>query len=224
LRKSRFPVVATKSTPPTPPPQSTATTHGVPEEEAAVSHTHRRLLHCEDIETDPTTATGPRYLFFPSYAIGQNIITQAQLDTLTAQYYSQSQLSFGLILPTCFLGVVLLLDMRVSLPWWIFMVLCLFCIVALLVGMDRLHKFNSELQMLIRSSYCVKVLAAKKQKQADAAAAAAAKKAADDATAAKGDVTLKTLSDSLDKLTELVQNLGKGPVNVNIGTLPPAHG
>jgi hypothetical protein len=175
-------------------------------------------FHCGDY----TGNNEPRYLLYTTYAIGQNLITQAQVDSLKSQFYAQSQLAFGLIIPTIFLSFVLVfgVDIVVVSPPILFIVAGLLCLGAFLIGNDRLHRYYSELQLLIQSAYCVKLAAKVKQDAADAAAlvaAAAAKKKADDA-AAKDAITLDSVSKQILDLKAFVENWVKAPVSVNINT------
>lgn len=112
----------------------------------------------------------PEQILYPEYAIGQKLITREEYDQLETMYVTQAQAAFGLILPSLLLMFAIWYSGLLRLPWWSPLAIALFILVAVSVGMDRLHKFNSDLQELIVSRWD---------------AAQDAKKAAEDAADAK---------------------------------------
>lgn len=122
----------------------------------------------QDSRYDPAF---PEQILFPEYAIGQKLITRAEYNQLETEYFTQAQAAFGLILPTLLLVFAIHFSGVLRLSGWVYDLIAFVLVVAFLVGMDRLHKFNSDLQLLIVSRYDA-VVAAKEQARADAVAKA----------------------------------------------------
>jgi hypothetical protein len=118
----------------------------------------------------------------PPYAIGMNLISRDDYNNLKNEYFSQSELSLGLILPMVLIVLGLVLTPQIGLTppgwptdstswyslqfWlrglaWTFMCLAMVRIseALFLVGMERYHKFRLEVKLLILGNW---------QKQQDA--------------------------------------------------------
>jgi hypothetical protein len=106
--------------------------------------------------TDPLQEKEPD-IYEPNYAIGRGYLTQSEYDSLFDQYYRQSQLATGLILPLLMLIVATWIRADCCrVEWWsgwakllavvVFVALPL---VLWFIGMDRLHQFYSEVQARI---------------------------------------------------------------------------
>ena len=136
----------------------------------------------------------PDQILFPEYAIGKRLITRDEYNELQSQYFTQAQATFGVILPTLLLLFALNYSGVLQLSTWVYIVVDALLVIALIAGMDRLHKFHSELQLLIVGRY-------------DAAtdAALAAKTAAEEA--AKKDKPTPTLAASLAALKDEIAGL-----------------
>jgi hypothetical protein len=140
----------------------------------------------------------PDQILYPEYAIGQKLITREEYDQLETIYVTQAQAAFGLILPSVLLLIAIWFTGVLALATSTVVVVGVLLFVAALVGMDRLHKFNSELQLLIVSRWD-----AMQEAKKAAAAAAAAKKATDQANAQ----LLKALKEDIDELKIVTKNL-----------------
>jgi hypothetical protein len=95
----------------------------------------------------------PESLLFPEYAIGQKLITRAEYTAIRDEYYTQSQASFGVILPLLFLAYALARSGVAAVGGWVYAAIAAAAVVAFIAGADRLHKYYSELQALIISRY-----------------------------------------------------------------------
>ena len=143
----------------------------------------------ENPESTPNTGTAPGtqsteqtvqyevpyYVLDPEYAIGMGIISQTEYSTLRDEYYTQARTLTGIAFPLG--GFVLYMWFGgQSWGWWPYIIL--FVIAGgVIAGLDRLHKFYSELQMLIIGHYVAIKLAEKKA--ADTAAHTVTKKVLD---------------------------------------------
>jgi hypothetical protein len=116
----------------------------------------------------PDPPPPPPKVFHPEYAIGQGLITRDEYNRIQDEYFAQSQMSLGLILPVCVLAYALSKSQQLSLDIVSMRVLGAGLAVLFVVGMDRWHKFDSELQALILSRWN-KVQKADAQAQQDAA-------------------------------------------------------
>ena len=88
-------------------------------------------------------------LLYPEYAIGQQLITRAEYDDIRNSYYVQGQAACGLFIPLIGLSIASVGSDQVSVPWYVKVLVPLFAVLALVGGLDRLHKYQSELQALI---------------------------------------------------------------------------
>jgi hypothetical protein len=134
----------------------------------------------------------------PPYAIGMGIITRDDYNNLKNEYFSQSELSLGLILPLVLivLGLVLtpqlglappigehasLLDPQSWLKWAAWGLMCLFMALLsqmlFMIGMERYHKFRLEVKLLILGNW-QKQQDAKKDSKATSSASPSAIQAA----------------------------------------------
>jgi hypothetical protein len=160
----------------------------------------------------------------PPYAIGMNLISRDDYNTLKNEYFSQSELSLGLILPMVLivLGLVLTPQLGLAPPgwpkdpamlhelqfWlrglaWTFMCLAMVRLseAMFLIGMERYHKFRLEVKLLILGNW---------QKQQDA------KKAKGSSGSSAGKPPSKTTPPAAGPGTSLSLNLS--PVTLDIHT------
>src|SRR5208283_138209 len=104
----------------------------------------------------------------PEYAIGMGIITRDDYNNEMNQYFAQSELSLGLIVPLILIVLGLVLTPQVGLNGgaWIAMCLALAPIsgVLFVVGMERWQKYRMELKLLIMGNW-EKLQDAKKQQK-----------------------------------------------------------
>jgi hypothetical protein len=93
----------------------------------------------------------------PEYAIGQGLLTRDDYNAIQDQYYGQTQISFGLILPLAFLTFAILATPQLGLTglWVVCAALALAVVQALLlsVGTDRRNKFETEVESHIASQF-----------------------------------------------------------------------
>jgi hypothetical protein len=110
----------------------------------------------------------PHYVLDSEYAIGMGIISQQEYTSLRDEYYTQARTLTGVAIPLG--GLMLYLRFGTDQHWgWTYVYIASAILAGLIFGLDRLHKFYSELQMLIIGHYVKNALAAKE------AAATAAK-------------------------------------------------
>jgi len=98
-------------------------------------------------------------VYEPNYAVGRGLLTQSEYNALYDQYYRQSELATGLILPLLMLAATgcIRIDCCYALGGWMIWLLALVGILIWFilawslwrVGLDRLHKFYSEVQARI---------------------------------------------------------------------------
>jgi hypothetical protein len=93
----------------------------------------------------------------PEYAIGNGVISNDDYNKLKDEYFAQSELSLGLILPMMLIVLGLRLTPQVGLQgvFWVAMCLALVPISGGLfwVGMERRHKYRLELKLLILGNW-----------------------------------------------------------------------
>ena len=160
-------------------------------------------------ETKAPDEAIPCYVLRIQYAIGQQIITQAQVDALRSRYETQSQLATGLFFPTILLIIALATTVRTHVSCWIYASLFFFAVLALATGIHRRHKYYSEVRKLIRSSYAQKIENQKKENERAAKAAAAGEAAQKQAR-----TMLEDIRRDLAKLSDMVQNQLRAPVTI----------
>ncbi len=110
----------------------------------------------------------PDYILDPEYAIGVGLISRDEYTTLRDEYYTQARTLTGVVIPLVGFMAALRWGSIHHWSWPVFFGIFVFGIAALVLGLDRLHKFYSELQQLIIGHYVKNKLAEK-----DAAATAA---------------------------------------------------
>jgi hypothetical protein len=114
----------------------------------------------------------------PEYAIGMGIITRDDYNNEMNEYFAQSELSLGLIVPLILIVLGLVLTPQVGLNGlpWVLLCVALAPISGLLffIGMERWQKYRMELKLLILGNW-EKMQEAKKQAKATAAAGTASK-------------------------------------------------
>jgi hypothetical protein len=90
----------------------------------------------------------------PQYAIGLKIIALSDYQTLQATFYSDSQLSAGLVLPIVILVWALLYMKTFEIPGWLlYMVLGAVETTLVLTAVDRRHKFETASDNLIAGAF-----------------------------------------------------------------------
>ena len=110
----------------------------------------------------------------PPYAIGMGLITRDDYNSLKNEYFSQSELSLGLILPMILIVLGLVLTPQLGLTpqglassslrelqtWLRLLAWALMCLLMIplsqslfLIGMERYHKFRLELKLLILGNW-----------------------------------------------------------------------
>lgn len=93
----------------------------------------------------------------PEYAIGMNIITRDDYDSQTNQYFAQSELSLGAIIPLILIVLGLVLTPQVGLNGgaWVMMCVALAPLSGVLffIGMERWQKYRMELKLLILGNW-----------------------------------------------------------------------
>lgn len=90
----------------------------------------------------------------PQYAIGQNLMSRSDFETLQNSYYSQSLVSTGLMLPLFFLVFALLVTPQLGFGGTrLYWVLGLGEVLLLITGVDRRHKYYIELEGLIAGAF-----------------------------------------------------------------------
>lgn len=90
----------------------------------------------------------------PQYAIGQGLMARSDFQNLQDSYYSQSLVSTGLLFPLFFFLLALLLSPQFRLNGtWVYVALGIGEIVLLITGVDRRHKYNTELDATISSAF-----------------------------------------------------------------------
>jgi hypothetical protein len=147
----------------------------------------------------------PTKILMTEYAIGQGLITRDEYIALRDQYFTQSQATFGLILPL--VGIIAAINSggTFDLECWVSWLLGAFAVVAFFGGLDRLHKYYSELQTLIVSRYVALVF-----KKREEAAKENKPKPKDGAPA----VTLSDLHKAIAELRSMVEILPKAPITI----------
>jgi hypothetical protein len=104
----------------------------------------------------------------PEYAIGMGVITRDDYNNEMNQYFAQSELSLGLIVPMILivLGLRLIPEVGLNGGAWVAMCLALAPIsgVLFVVGMERWQKYRMELKLLILGNW-EKLQDAKKQQK-----------------------------------------------------------
>jgi hypothetical protein len=100
----------------------------------------------------------------PEFAIGQGLITRDAYNAIRNEYYAQSTISIGIILPLMLLTFAMLATPQIgvtpsALLWFVFITAQMFL---LLVGADRKHKFDMEVETTIVSTFLKNCEAAKK--------------------------------------------------------------
>jgi hypothetical protein len=118
----------------------------------------------------------------PAYAIGMGIITDDQYNTLKNEFFAQSELSLGLIVPLILVVLGLALIPQIGLGptgaggeltlhamAWFFICASLAPISMglFVVGAERFHKFRMEVKLLILGNWQKQTDAAKKQDKKD---------------------------------------------------------
>ena len=93
----------------------------------------------------------------PEYAIGMNIITRDDYNSQMNQYFAQSELSLGAIIPLILIVLGLVLTPQVGLNdgAWVMMCVALAPISGVLffIGMERWQKYRMELKLLILGNW-----------------------------------------------------------------------
>ena len=151
-------------------------------------------------------------IYHPEYAIGQGLITRDEYSHIRDEYFTQSQVSLGLILPLCLMAYAISRTPQLGLQRITQGAIGVVLAVLFVVGMDRWHKYESELQSLILSRWNNVQAAAAKAKQ--------------DAAATKSQIQLnKTLTDAI--ATAIRGELAKAhlevkPFAISIQSEPPA--
>jgi hypothetical protein len=155
----------------------------------------------------------------PSYAIGMGIITDDQYNTVKNEYFAQSELSLGLIVPLILIVLGLALIPQIGLGptgsggelnlhsmAWFFICASLAPISMglFVVGAERFHKFRMEVKLLIMGNW---------QKQKDAA------KKQDKKDQGKKDQTSSNLQDAL---VDAIKNARVPELKVNLDAKGPA--
>jgi hypothetical protein len=149
----------------------------------------------------------PPLFYYPEYAIAQKLITREEYDGLRNQYYAQSQVGFGIALSLAVLAFVLwTAEPKVGYGIGAYVVVLM--VVAFLAGVDRQHKYYSELQLLIYGRYRAALKAA-----ADAAEAAK-KKEEESKRQPTVQATLAELTTKVAALQDLVEKRLTAPVNI----------
>jgi hypothetical protein len=97
--------------------------------------------------SDEKSKRAPNPFLQPEYAIGQKLLTRDEYDTLRKGSGTESEIAFGMVIPLVLLAVALWQRGYSIAAGWVAMTLA---VVFLLAGFDRLHKFRSDLQALIR--------------------------------------------------------------------------
>jgi acyl-CoA thioesterase len=106
----------------------------------------------------------------PQYAIGLKIIALSDYQTLQATFYSDSQLSAGLILPVVILVWALLYLRTFEIPsWLLYMVLGAVETTLVLTAVDRRHKFETASDNLIAGAFMANCKANKSSKAGESA-------------------------------------------------------
>jgi hypothetical protein len=100
----------------------------------------------------------------PEFAIGQGLITRDAYNTIKNEYYAQSMISIGIILPLLLLSFAVLSTPQMGVTptglVWLFLITAQMFLV--LVGADRKHKFDMEVETTIVSTFLKNCEAAKK--------------------------------------------------------------
>jgi hypothetical protein len=104
----------------------------------------------------------PYYVLDPQYAIGMGIISQQEYSSLRDEYYTQARTLTGIAIPL--IGLMLYMGFGTDQSWGVFpyFVISFVTVCGMVAGLDRLHKFYSELQMLIIGHYLAKKMADEK--------------------------------------------------------------
>lgn len=147
----------------------------------------------------------PTKILLTEYAIGQGLISREEYGALRDQYFTQSQATLGLILPTIGIIVAINFGGSLDLDAWVSWLLGGLVLLALLSGLDRLHKYYSELQTLIVSRYVARVIKAREEAAKDS------KPKPKDPLAA---VTLADVQKAIADLRTLVETLPKAPITI----------
>lgn len=127
----------------------------------ADAHTHDRSERL--LEQDP-------HIYDPNYAIGRGLLTQSEYTSLYDEYVRQSQLVTGMLIPVLMLAVAIWLRLDCcgspsAWPKFLIVIATLLLLPTLwYAGLDRLHKFYSEVQARIAGHF-KKLELAQKEKQ-----------------------------------------------------------
>jgi hypothetical protein len=154
----------------------------------------------------------PYYVLDAEYAIGMGIISQQEYTSLRDDYYTQARTLTGVAIPL--IGLMFYMWLGTTQRWgcWPYIFLLLLTVGAVFSGLDRLHKFYSELQMLIIGHYIAKKLAEK----------AAADAAAKNITKSYLEKELKKEFDNqLEKIKKLLKHEDQQAKSENPGTVIP---
>jgi len=90
----------------------------------------------------------------PEYAIGMGLMLRTDYETLYTDYYGQSLVSSGMILPFFFLVVAIFLTPQFGLAnYGLYLFLLAGELLFFLTAVDRRHKFVTEYETLISSAY-----------------------------------------------------------------------
>src|SRR6266571_1181724 len=98
-----------------------------------------------------------RKILQPEYAIGSGVITRDDYNKLKDEFFAQSELSLGLIVPLILivLGLKLMPQIGIEGKYWVALCIALVPISAGLfwIGMERRNKFRLELELLIEGNW-----------------------------------------------------------------------
>lgn len=120
----------------------------------------------------------------PEYAIGMQIISRDDYTDEMNEYFAQSELSLGLIVPLILVVLGLVLTPQIGLKglWWVVMCSALMPISGMLffIGMERWQKYRMELKLLILGNW-ERLQAAKQQTKPSNGGSAGSSKPVQDA-------------------------------------------
>jgi len=108
----------------------------------------------------------------PEFAIGQGLLTRDAYNSIRNEYYAQSLISIGLILPLTLLTFALLvtpeMGVKPNLFLWVFFIPAQAALV--MIGADRRHKFDTEVESTISGAFLKNCEAAKKPAKSSSSA------------------------------------------------------
>lgn len=106
----------------------------------------------------------------PEYAIGQGLLSKDDYNSIKDEYYGQSQISIGLMLPAAFLTFAVLATPQFlsTAAWTAWLFLALLQALLLYVGVDRRHKFETAVESIIASQFLKTCEAKQSSKQSPA--------------------------------------------------------